>query len=825
MGTTLPWNRALIQEQYLANQNRSVMQGVTQHIFALRADMARLRRFIDSYLNFVDDDMPPPFYFQPAAPFVIFELIYYPYLTVASRNLISYPQREMSFTIPLECYAIEEGMLVFKQYASCVPFLYVDEEISIVAGRELFGLPKVAIKFENLIDAGRPDVPRQIGRLTLRTPGKDGDVYVPFIEIYHEPSRYISFREAPQKLISALPEALQSYYTLVSEAWEAYARPPLRGYENQRDLASMLGMIRANADTLSASLPVFPFMRVAPQFAESSADEQLGPIFMDLISLKQARDAERVELVSFQSLVRSTMYIDRINDGGFLFSPLASNPSSDITVKIHHRRGQPLVESLGLVTEATIATDGRGRSKGADGDNASDPTSLVSILRPLLPYWMNVDLTYGLGTNLYWRGRDTEWSSTDNPGPPSGGNRYITVGSGALQEDVSRIVAPNSQIWVLRLPLDEENGGEERLRRLCLEHLKNDCYVFRLTPYLNGQKPSVWMFIRNMDNTGEGQGPEVEQEVAFGAVVDWFLNKNGQPWGPPIGQLLMPLFVLSDNETAVFTESEVFGCPTVRADISFEGANWTSTFDLPMAAMNVDTLIIPELYSGDSAERRRIVRVAVAASSSEHQIEHLPTNVLNLPTVNLKQIIDCRLPGRVDFQAIVARVLAIHPHNSTAKLSMPLEPKRWSVNIDRYGSLPLVQKMGLKVSDRKRGKYTTIEVIQPIGVWSASATIEELGGVNLAWRLGNSPWMSHKEPLGQLKKIAPEIANIADVLFFLPRLLSAYQRFARKRKPIGDVPGGLRSYQRLFKNRELNENMRKGEAPREDRRKSFRPKR
>src|SRR5215472_4839731 len=124
MPNTLPHHRTLIMEQVLCNQNRAIMLNVTRHIFTLRADMARLRRFVDSYLNFVDDDMPPPFYFQPAAPYVMFELLYYPYLAVPSRNLASYPQREMSFSVPLECYAIENGELVFKQYAVCVPFLY-----------------------------------------------------------------------------------------------------------------------------------------------------------------------------------------------------------------------------------------------------------------------------------------------------------------------------------------------------------------------------------------------------------------------------------------------------------------------------------------------------------------------------------------------------------------------------------------------------------------------------------------------------------------------------------------------------------------------------
>jgi hypothetical protein len=828
MGTTLPRNRALIQEEYLANQNRSVMHGVTRQVFTLRADMARLRRFVDSYLNFVDDDLSPPFYFQPAVPFVILELLHYPYLTVASRNLISYPQREMSFTIPLECYAAENGALVFKQFAICVPFLYVDEQLSVVAGRELFGLPKVAIRFENLIDDLRPNVPAQIARLTLRTPGRHGDAYSPFIEVYREPSRYVSFLETPRNLISALPEALQGYYTLVLEAWEAFARPPMRGYDNRRDLQSMLEMLRANAEALSAGLPFFPLMRRAPEFAESSADEQLGPSFIDIIGLKQARDAEHREFVSFQSLVRSAMYIDRINDAGFLFGPLASNPSNDVTIRIHHQLGQPLVESLGLVTEETISADGIGGSRGpgGQGDDASDPVPQVSTLRPLLPYWMNVDLTYGLGINLYWRGKNTEWSDTNNPGRPNGLNRYITIGSGASQESASRIVAPHSQIWVLQLPLDEQNGGPQRLNQLCVENLENDCYAFRLAPGPEGQPPSVWMFIRNMDNTGEGRGPDVEQEVAFAVTIDWFHSKNGDPWGPPIGQLLMPLFVLTDNQTAVFTESEVFGRPTVRADITFQGANWTSTSEFPVASMNVSTLIIPELYSGDSAERRRIVAVDVKPSRTLKALPAQSPEVLSLPTVNLKQIVNCHLPSRVDFQAIVSQVLAVKPY----KYEQPTvaDPALWSVRIYRYGSLPLVQNMGLKVAERESGKYTTIEVVRPSGVWSVAATVEELGAVNLAWRLGNSPWISHKDPLAMLKKIAPDIRNITGVLSVLSRLLSIYQRLFKKREPNSWIDGLSRlSAIRPQSSRkdEPNDLTKRERVPRGDRRNSPRPRR
>ncbi len=819
MRRTLPPFRSLIVEQPLCDQNRAIMAGVTRHVFTLRADMARLRRFIDSYLNFVDDDMPPPFYFQPAAPFVTFELLYYPYLTVASRNLISYPQREMSFSIPLECYAIEDGALVFKQYASCVPFLYVDEELSVVSGRDLFGLPKVALKFENLIDQIRPDSPTQIARLTLRVPSPTGDVYAPFVEVYRDPPRYISVRQTPANLINALPDAIRGYSALAADMWEAVARPPIRGYDNQRDLQSMLGMLRANADMLSAGFPIFPFMRQAPQFAQSSADEQLGPMFADLITLKQARDAENPELVSFQALVRSTMYLDRINDGGFLFGPLASDPSSDITIKIHNLQGQPLVESLGLVTEETSSGGGAGRAVGAGGrgDYSQESTQMVSTLKPVLPYWLNVDLAYGLGTNLYWRGRNTKWSSTDTPGPPSDGNRYLTFGGGALQEEASPVVSPDSLIWVLQLPLDD--NGPELLDQLCSEHLKNDCYEFQFDK--DQDPPCVWMFIRNMDNTGAGAGPDVEQEVEFAVIVKWFDKRNGEAGGRSLGSALMPLYVLTDNQTAVFTESEVYGWPTVRADIDFEGS-WTAT--PPGSAMNLKTLLLPELYTGGAPDDRRIVKVKVnfPGFSGFQTSFNKAAGPLPLPSVALKQIVDCRLPDRADFQAIVFRVMrfealnkeatealdkeaiepldkeaieplgkeAIEPlgKEATAALTeevadfkeqigeeivvrhieklaagieqpppMVLDPTQWSVTISRYQSVSLVRKTGLKVDRRTAGEYTTDEVICPRSVYALPSSIEELGALNLTWRLGNSPWMSYVDPLAELDKIAPGI--------------------------------------------------------------------
>jgi hypothetical protein len=337
-----------------------------------------------------------------------------------------------------------------------------------------------------------------------------------------------------------------------------------------------------------------------------------------------------------------------------------------------------------------------------------------------------------------------------------------------MQEEASLLVSPESVIWVFELPLDVDNDGPRRLNHLCSEYLRSDCYVFQLAE----RQKSVWMFVRNIDNTSEGKGPNVEQEIEIAAMVQWFDKKDGRACGTALGAALMPLYVLTDNQTAVFTESEVYGRPTVRADIDFEGDNWTSG-DVA-SVMNAKTLLIPELYTGGAPDNRRIVRLeatfptgGVGGPRAEPK-----DGVLKFPTVALKQIVDCRLPDRVDFQAIVFRLLRIEKYNVDALKAIGPDPpppqlfdaKLWSVNIYRYESLSLVRKMGLKVAYQKPSEYTTVDVVRPCNVWALGASIEELGAVNLAWRQGNSPWMTYNDPLAELERLEPGITKDAQAL-------------------------------------------------------------
>jgi hypothetical protein len=144
MASRLPdFRMNLFGTRPLSNHHRSVSRGVTIQVLPLRGDMARMRQFINSYLNFVDNDYPAPFYFKPAMPYVMLEVLDYPFLAVTSENTTVLSQHELAFTVPLECYAIEDGERIFVDYATCTPFLYLDVQPTIISGRDVFGLPKI----------------------------------------------------------------------------------------------------------------------------------------------------------------------------------------------------------------------------------------------------------------------------------------------------------------------------------------------------------------------------------------------------------------------------------------------------------------------------------------------------------------------------------------------------------------------------------------------------------------------------------------------------------------------------------------------------------
>nr|MCU0735937.1 hypothetical protein [Methylotetracoccus sp.] len=146
-----------------------VFSNVTTRAFPLRANLARLTRFCDEYLN-LDQEL---FEFRPSISFVYLMVLNYGRMSSASvqaQNLGWVSQHEVTFTIPLECWRRDGTQRVFENWACVSPFIFVDDELSQTTGREVYGWPKIAGEVEADVPLWAAD-PRSPTRVfSLRIP-------------------------------------------------------------------------------------------------------------------------------------------------------------------------------------------------------------------------------------------------------------------------------------------------------------------------------------------------------------------------------------------------------------------------------------------------------------------------------------------------------------------------------------------------------------------------------------------------------------------------------------------------------------------------------
>ena len=130
------------------------------------------------------------------------------------------------------------------------------------------------------------------------------------------------------------------------------------------------------------------------------------------------------------------------------------------------------------------------------------------------------------------------------------------------------------------------------------------------------------------------------------------------------------------------------------------------------------------------------------------------------PWVGLKQVVDCRLPTRASYQSIVMQGMELK------RLKPPeISHSPFKVKVSRYEALPIVQTLGLKVSNTEPGVYTTIDTIEAaFGVW-IRADVEAQPAVNVCSREGDSPWHHAK-----YQKIKDRLYN-QDILAWIGRIV------------------------------------------------------
>src|SRR5262249_4711324 len=130
-------------------------QGVTARVFPLKADFRKLQDLCDTQLNTRQGNNPDN-EFKPISSYVFLMVIHYDkmfstaqpdhdFFSKKGRPWVS--QNEVAFFLPMEWCRRENGRMSFNDWAFFAPYIFVDSDVSLAAGREVYGWQKLPAWF------------------------------------------------------------------------------------------------------------------------------------------------------------------------------------------------------------------------------------------------------------------------------------------------------------------------------------------------------------------------------------------------------------------------------------------------------------------------------------------------------------------------------------------------------------------------------------------------------------------------------------------------------------------------------------------------------
>jgi hypothetical protein len=288
------------------------------------------------------------------------------------------------FGVPVEWYKVVHGRWVFHDWAVLTPYIFVNDDFSVPLGRTVFGFPKTLARL-TLVESrwlNDPASPVTVARVETAV----------FPELY-KGSRMQSRvfldvkRDAPTSSfrLPTDPRNAMAPWVVASRMAEAFA-----GFG--RD-ATWLAQSMRISSVHPGGDPAFigaMLERLAPAFAPGGAG-----FVLNSVNLKQFPRSDRPEFACYQALTNGPMRTTAVNGGGLLGEEclFLGDLSGGYSIQLHEYGSLPIAPTLGLEIER------RWRGDGVD----------VACLKPVMPFWINVNVKYEQGVNLAWRTRTGIW--------------------------------------------------------------------------------------------------------------------------------------------------------------------------------------------------------------------------------------------------------------------------------------------------------------------------------------------------------------------------------------------------------------------------------
>ncbi len=595
-----------------------VFNGMSARVFPLRAHLGTLQRLVDGYMNFVP---PQAGYFRVPMPYVYVMLLDYGQVTEAVARIGWFAQTEVFFMVPLEWYKFVNGKWVFHDWAVITPYVFVNDEFSVPLGRTVFGFPKVLARVVSTPDAWIKNATAVVTLARVDTsvfPETYSGTEIetrPFLEV--ERGTISNFQ---MPFVSSSPTMPWEMATHLAEAAAGFGRDALWLAQSMR-----ISSINPFSDpgTIQAMIS-----RMAPWLAPSG-----NGFVQNSINLKQFRRSERPTEFCYQSLTNGRMETKSFNGAGLLGEnySLLGDLSGGHTVRLYEYASLPLVRTLGLEVQRQWQSEG----------------CVVNEMKPVLPFWLDVDIKYDQGDNLAWRTSDGVWR--DNTGAPfdpqpaqcaANAPEFNQTVATAVDDIAGPFDFADTIVRVLPLlakrkklaeflegyinkPFDDRIVHQNDKNKE--EHIRFSLWS-RESKAIDQELPEVedlayvYLMISSfgtITSTTNNVGDWTNYQLSFMIPVQFERANEAGEW-TTIGVGLVPAFSFVDNCIAAIARFEVQGFEAVVANFERPSSEWLSdTVDLgnnpPQTLLSLETEVWPAIGTGQKAVILPVIEVLQGA--------------------------------------------------------------------------------------------------------------------------------------------------------------------------------------------------------------------
>ena len=599
-----------------------VFRGVSARFFPLRASLNVLQQLCDSYLNIVP---PEAGHFRVPMPYVYLVVLDYGQMGESEMRTGWFSQVEVYFGVPVEWYKRVRGQWVFHDWGVITPYIFVNDDVSVPIGRTVYGFPKVLAKVELTSSQWmkNPIAPTTLARISTTV----------FPQAYTGGNlENRMFLEIERGTLSNMRVPLDTM-------------TPMAPWTIASNLASALGGFGRDALWMSQAMrisPVNPFAgpalipemlrRMMPSFAPGGTG-----FILNSLNVKQFRRAEDPSQVCYRALTNGRMQTTGFNRAGLLgeTQTMLGDLSGGHSIWLYEDSSLPIAETLGLEVHQSLTTNG----------------VKVAEFKPVVPFWVDVDLTFSSGTNVAWQTDNGIWKGPDGE-EFNAGHRSNPPYNNTISTAVEAIAGPfqftGTTIRVIPL-LASRAKVEKALESLVNKPLQSPIadedgnpgkYKVRFELWARGEQAintaaafggdfayvyltasSFGGVISASDNVGDW----AKYELAFMIPVkwqrmtieEWERQENGVPvnergnW-ETVGVGMVPAYTLADNGITAMSRMEIQGIATGTANFVRPESVWLGEEDQanPMQTLlRVDAELLPALGAGQMATFLPVIEI------------------------------------------------------------------------------------------------------------------------------------------------------------------------------------------------------------------------